>query len=502
MPLALALLGVIVSAALALWLAVVRRRLCECRETFDALCTKAPIGILRADATGCCTFANEAWYELSGLGPAEAIGHSWSRAVHPDDVASVMRKWEESVRAGGPYLNEVRVVRPDGAERTVLASAAPITDSSGRIRGFIGTAIDMSGRRTAERQAREQSALLQAFIDHSPALIYVKDAAGRYLLVNRRSAELSPAMRDAWPGTTPFDWFSEEVARSFLETDRRVLESGAVQTFEEVVPSADGPRTYISVKFPVLDEAGQTVAVGGVSTDVTDLERARRELAARERLLRNLIEVQERERQVLCQEFHDGLIQYAVGSKMLLESLRDLPDDAAGAALVETVIDYLGKGIEDGRRVIRGIRPQVLDDLGLRAALDDLGTDVRAAGIEVDARIDPAIDAGHPQLQTTIYRIVQEALANARKHSGTDRLRLDVARVEGRLIAVVEDFGQGFDPATPAGAAAEDGEGGLGLLGIRERARLAGGSCEVDAARGRGTCIRVTLPWRPEPDDG
>lgn len=487
-PHALAILGVLVSAALGLWLAEVRRALRDCRETFDALCTKAPIGILRADADGLCTFANEAWYELSGLGPAETLGHSWSRAVHPDDVAEVMRKWEESVRAGGPYLNEVRVVRPDGTERTVLASAAPITDASGRIRGFIGTAVDMSSRRAAERRAREQSALLQSFIDHAPAAIYVKDGVGRYLLINRRHTELWPAMGDAWPGTTPFDWFPEEVARSFLEMDRRVLESGAVQTFEEMVPHADGPHVYVSVKFPVLDEAGRIVAVGGVSTDVTDLAQARRALADRERLLRTLIDVQERERQMLCQEFHDGIIQYAVGSKMMLEGLREAPGGADPGPLVDAAIDYLAKGIEDGRRVIRGIRPQVLDDLGLRAALDDLCADTQAAGIAVDARIDPAIDAAHPRLQTTIYRIVQESLANARRHSGTRRLRLDIARDEG-LVVVVEDFGQGFDPE-------EEGEGGLGLLGIRERARLAGGACEVDTAPSRGTLVRVTLPWR------
>ncbi len=489
-PHALAILGVIVSTALGLWLAQVRRALRDCRETFDTLCTKAPIGILRADANGLCTFANEAWYELSGLGPAETLGYSWSRAVHPDDVAEVMRKWEESVRAGRPYLHEVRMVRPDGAELTVLASAAPIIDALGRIRGFIGTAIDMSSRRAAERWAREQSVLLQSFMDHVPAAIYVKDSAGRYLLINRRHTEVWPEMRDAWPGTTPFDWFPEDVARSFLEMDRRVLESGAEQTFEEVVPHADGPHVYVSVKFPVLDEAGRAVAVGGVSTDVTDLARAHRDLADRGRLLRTLIDVQERERQMLCQEFHDGLIQYAVGSKMMLEGLRDAPGGADPGPLVDTVIDSLAKGIEDGRRTIRGIRPQVLDDLGLRAALDDLCADVQAAGIAVDARIDPAIDDAHPRIQTTIYRIVQESLANARRHSGSSRLRLAVACDGGQLHVVVEDFGQGFDPD-----AGTDGEGRIGLLGIRERARLVGGTCRVDAAPGRATCIRVTLPW-------
>lgn len=487
---------VIVATVLGLWLVRVRRELRASRQAFDTLATKAPIGIMWADAQGFCTFANDVWHELSGLGPGETLGHRWSRAVHPDDLPGVMQKWEESVRERRPYVNEVRILRPDGTERTVLTGAAPVHDAAGRITGFIGTVLDITGRRDAERRAREQASLLQSFIDHAPAAFYVKDAAGRYLLVNHRHAELWPAMRDFQPGTTPFDWFPEDVARSFLETDRRVFESGEAQTFEEVLPHDEGSRLYVSVKFPVLDEAGRTVAVGGVSTDVTEVEHARRALADRERLLRNLIDVQETEKQTLCHEFHDGLIQYAVGSKMMLESLRQAPLDDTARPVVESVIDYLTRGIEDGRRVIRGIRPQVLDDLGLRAALDDLCADVRAAGIGVEARIDPLIDAVESAQQTTIYRIVQESLTNARRHSGADCLRVDVSRNGDALTVMVEDFGHGFDPD----AAASDGSRGHGLLGIRERVRLAGGCYDLQTARGRGTRIRVVLPARA-PDD-
>lgn len=464
------------------------------RRAFEVLTTQAPVGILQADADGLCVFANDAWYGISGLAPAETLGHQWSRAVHPDDLPSVMAKWEASVRSGEPYMNEVRVIRPDGGQRTVLCGAAAIRGEAGHITGFIGTVLDITAHRDTEREARRTDALLQSFVDNSPAAIYVKDTAGRYLLTNRRHVELWPATRDLPPGTTPFDFLPDEVARSFLETDRRVFESGQQETFEETLPQEDGLHEYVTVKFPVFDDAGRPFAVGGMSTDVTELTAARRALAVRERLLSAVIEVQEAERQTLCHEFHDGLIQYVVGSMMLLERVRDASCDAAQRDTLDAVIGYLSKGLEDGRRVIRGIRPAVLDDLGLRAALVDICTDLRDTGIDVEVCLTPTVDHVPVALQTTVYRIVQEALANARKHSGTGRLTLHAEVAAGCLVLAVEDAGCGFDPAVIGTIDTLDRSGGLGLIGMRERARLAGGSCAIDSRPGGGTRVRLMIP--------
>jgi two-component system NarL family sensor kinase len=231
-------------------------------------------------------------------------------------------------------------------------------------------------------------------------------------------------------------------------------------------------------------------AVGGISADISDLERARGELAEREKLLRSLLEVQETEKQFLCHEFHDGLIQYAVGSKMLLEGLREGSLPESSRAAIDSVIECLAKGIEDGRRVIRGIRPAALDDLGLRAALEELGEELRETGMVVESRFDTRIDAIPPRLQTTVYRVVQESLNNVRKHSGSPRVIVTVAHAADGIEIGVEDFGRGFDPATPAGP-------GFGLVGVRERVRLSGGACRIESAPGTGTRITVRLPLPP-----
>lgn len=471
-----------------------QRQLWASREAFAMLSQRAPVGILKADADGHCTFANDTWCEISGLSVMETLGRGWTRVVHPDDRPLVTAKWDESVRRREPYMNEVRLVRPDGSTRYVLAGSRPMRDDRGRIDGFIGTVLDITERRLAQQRAREQESLLQTLVDHSSAAIYLKDTAGRYLLINRRHAELWPTMKDFRPGSTPFDWFPEETARSFIASDAEVWQSGEIKTFEEVVDTADGPRTYLSVKFPVFDEAGPVVAVGGILADITDLQQARQALAERERLLRSLIDVQETEKQLLCHEFHDGLIQYAVGSKMLLESLRagDLPAGCRGA--IDAVIDCLAKGIEDGRRVIRGIRPAALDDLGLRAALEDLASDLRESGIAVEFAVAAGVDEIPSSLQTTVYRVVQESLNNARKHSGSQQVCVAVDRTPTHVEMTIRDFGTGFDPEAA-------GDRGFGLIGIRERVRLAAGTCRVESTAGQGTQVRVRLPLADASDE-
>jgi two-component system NarL family sensor kinase len=208
-------------------------------------------------------------------------------------------------------------------------------------------------------------------------------------------------------------------------------------------------------------------------------------------LLRYLIEVQENERQFLCHEFHDGLIQYAAGSLMSLEAYRAAHEETNELALIDTAIGHLRKGVEDGRRVIRGIRPAVLDDSGLEAAIFDLIGQYKNSGIMVTGKCDPRIGRLPDILQTTVYRVVQEALNNARKHSGTDVVRIELTKSNDDLHLEGRDFGCGFDGASSR-------KRGFGLPGMAERVRLLGGECRIESERDVGTCVSVRLPI-PQP---
>lgn len=349
-------------------------------------------------------------------------------------------------------------------------------------------------RREAERQAasavasearaRRRDAYLREFIDHTSAMMYVKDLDGKYVLVNNRFESLFPGVAEEARGGAGRP--ADGVPAHGRDVDESIIETGRSETFEETVPLADGSHTWVSCKFPIVDDDGRTIAVGGVSTDVTELHAARADLERKERVLRNLIEIQEQEKQLLCSEFHDGLIQYAVGAKMLLESLERTVLPAAEAGAIDDAIQALARGIEDGRRVIRGIRPAELDDLGLAAALGALVDDTEAAGITVDSAIDPTIDDLPPVFQVTVYRIVQEALSNVRRHAGGRHAGLRCGRQGDEITVEVRDDGVGLGP--------DRAPTGFGITGMQERARLLGGECTVSGKPGEGTTVRVRLP--------
>ena len=349
----------------------------------------------------------------------------------------------------------------------------------------------------AEARLRERDTYLREFLDHTAAVVYVKDLDGRFLLVNNQYGRLFPDMKDDCLGTTTAAWFTPEMSAEFAATDARVIDTGHSQTFEQSIDLDDGEHEFVTVKFPILDDAGRIFAVGGVSTDVTELHAARADLERKERVLRNLIEIQEQEKQLLCGEFHDGLIQYAVGAKMMLESLpREILLERCGEA-VDAAISCLARGIEDGRRVIHGIRPAELDDLGLGldAAIHTLIGDLEGAGVEVEAKLEPMPTDTPPAFQVTVYRIIQEAFSNVRRHSNSPRAKFDLRRDGNIVVLRLEDFGNG-------GSSESQDHQGFGITGMQERARLVGGECRVEFRPGQGTIVTARLPLPATDGDG
>ncbi|HEY5318884.1 MAG TPA: GAF domain-containing sensor histidine kinase [Solirubrobacteraceae bacterium] len=216
--------------------------------------------------------------------------------------------------------------------------------------------------------------------------------------------------------------------------------------------------------------------------------------------LRHTLEAAEAERKHWARELHDETLQALGGLKVLASAAGRYGDpERMAGALAELVAGLEGE-IESLHSIISELRPASLDDLGLRPAIETLAQRHRVVhGTEVECRLtlpDPAESDRRlaPELETAVYRLVQEALTNVAKHAGAKQVRIDVAAADGQVKLEVADDGTGFDVAVA--------EAGFGLTGMRERVALTGGVIEIASGRG-GTTVRATLPARftVAPDD-
>jgi signal transduction histidine kinase len=203
--------------------------------------------------------------------------------------------------------------------------------------------------------------------------------------------------------------------------------------------------------------------------------------------MRRVVEAQELERRRLARELHDETGQALTSILLGLKTLERSVETDQGREGVAAVRELVVSTLQDVRRLAVELRPTALDDFGLAAALERLAETVRQdTSVKVDLEVGIGEERLPADLETTMYRIVQEALTNISKHADATRISILLARKERAVIIVVEDDGGGFDPTTETG--------GLGLAGMRERVALLGGRLRVETSPGRGTTIAAEVP--------
>jgi signal transduction histidine kinase len=227
-----------------------------------------------------------------------------------------------------------------------------------------------------------------------------------------------------------------------------------------------------------------------ICTDISERKSGEAAVQREQELLRQLLELHERDRKLLAFELHDGFAQQLTGAMLNLEAAAQLQgaDPELARQSFQTGIRLLRESIDESRRLVSGLRPPVLDEFGIVPAIEHLIDESRGRGgpeIRFVSR-GPFRRLARP-LESAVFRIVQETLGNARRHSQSRRVEVELSRQGEHVCVSVRDWGVGFDPA-------QIDESHFGLRGIRERARLLGGEAAIDTAPGKGTWVRVRLP--------
>ncbi|HVU85841.1 MAG TPA: PAS domain S-box protein [Pirellulales bacterium] len=470
----------------------------QAEERFRKLTTYAPVGIFFSDAEGRCQFVNDAWCEIAGGSADEAMGDGWTKFLHPHDRERVVAEWADAARNHRNATSEFRFLNKTTGVRWVAASVLALFDDAESVTGFVGTIVDMTDRKVIEDVIRADEARLRSILDNSPDIISLKDLEGRYVQVNRRWEELYGVSNEQILGKTNYDLLNmtrsshmtPTIADQFAEIDRQVIASRGPVAFEDPIPDGQDQRVFATVKFPITDPNGLVTGVGGATTDITERRRALDSLKAEQELLRRTLEEQDRERQLIVYAVHDGLIQYAAGALMQLQSLELPAQNQAGRELVDSVAADLRRAVNEGRQLINGIRTPVLDDLGVVAALEQLIEEEDRAHVQVEFVKDDFLERIDPKAEEALFRIAQEALTNIRKHSQAKRVRVEVTRRGDLVHLEVRDWGVGFTTNNNA-------HGTHGLQSMAERARFAGGHFQLKSAPGEGTQVMVDLPFVP-----
>jgi signal transduction histidine kinase len=205
--------------------------------------------------------------------------------------------------------------------------------------------------------------------------------------------------------------------------------------------------------------------------------------------VRRVVEAQELERARLARELHDETGQALTSILLGLKSLEDRVDSDDGRTAVTELRNLVVTTLQDVRRLAVELRPAALDDFGLVPAIERLRDTVEEqGGLSVDVQSPLGDERLPPETETALYRIVQEALINVLKHAAATRVTVRLSRSGKTVALVVQDDGNGFDPASVR-------DGGLGLVGMRERVALLGGRLTVESSEGGGTLLKAEVPF-------
>ena len=452
--------------------------------------------IISKDLDGIITSWNKAAESIFGYTAEEVIGQPGALLM-PDDrqdeepeILSRIRKGEKV----NHYETERR--RKDGSLVNISLSVSPIVDSSGRIVGASKIARDI----TEQKRAEVDRSRLAAIVEGSDDAIVSKDLSGVITSWNAGAERLFGYLAEEAIGKPITIIIPKGRQGEEPNILSRIRRGERVDHFETVRRRKDGSLLDISLTVsPITDAKGQIIGASKIARNITERKRAERSARDAE-ILRHVIDAQEAERHKIARDIHDHLGQRMTGLRFQLESLIDsCGSDPKLNAKAEKVRGIASEIDQDIGFLSWELKPTELEHVGLEDALKSFTREwSKQYGIAAEFQTNRSGDALGVRLprtiETNLYRIVQEGLNNVVKHSGAGKVSVILHLGTEILVLIIEDNGWGFDLAE----AQSHGEGvlkGHGLIGMRERAAMFGGSLEVESQPGIGTTILVSMPW-------
>lgn len=328
----------------------------------------------------------------------------------------------------------------------------------------------------------------QALLAALPDLMFRIRRDGTYIDYHFPSTELTYIPGKELEGAHITDVLPNEVADALLEAISKALDTDEPGLLEYERPAVEGMNAY---EARIVPSGVHEVLI--IVRDVTDrrrMEAALRDAArVKQAFSSAVVNAQEAERKQLSRELHDGIGQVLLVHRMEAEWLANEADPGPIREAAEAMCGSLDKTLEAVRNLAMDLRPPAIDDLGIGSALETLVATIgRRSGIHYQVEIQPDVTRLDSEVSVTLYRITQEALANAIRHSNCKNILLSLQQKDGVVELQVRDDGIGFDPMLTNRPAS------IGLVSMRERAEHVRGNVAIESGANQGTCVKVSVP--------
>ena len=474
----------------------------EARFKHAAIIESSEDAIIAADLDGVISSWNAGAERIFQYTEAEVVGQVITILI-PSERQHAESKIFDRLRSGARIEHyETKRVTKAGKNVDVSLTIAPIKDASGKVIGFTEIAHDITQRKQGEESLRglnralaEQAGLLQSqdellniFVQNVPAGVAMLDREMRYLQVSDRWCADYSAERSQLLGRSHYEVFPDLPAR-WKEIHRRALAGETLRAEED---GWDRPGGTKWLHWEIRPWKTATGMVGGILIFAEDITRRKQMEEAFSAVSRKLIESLEQERTWIARELHDDINQQLALLAVELHRWGQEVPPGAGAGFhthVEKAVERITTISQDVQNISHRLHSSKLEYLGLARAAKSFCKELsEQANVEITFKSAGSLMGLPYDVSLCVFRVLQEALQNAVKHSRVRSFQVELRGTENSVEMTVVDQGVGFEQQDPANYS------GLGLISMRERSLLVNGELSIQSALGGGTAIRLFVP--------
>jgi PAS domain S-box-containing protein len=466
-----------------------RRRAEEVRNRLAAIVESSEDAILSEDLDGRITGWNEGATRMYGYSAAEIVGKNASMLM-PLELKGELSKilGRIQLRESICHLETVRVTK-DGRRIDISLTGSPLKDRSGTVVGASIIARDITDRKRSDELRRESEERFRMLADSAPVMIWVTGTDSLCTFVNRQWLEFTGRTLEQELGSGWCEGIYPSDSQPCVDYYQSSFNARRPFTMEYRYKRADGQYRWLAdTGVPRVGPTGDFLGYIGSCVDISERKQSEQTL---QHLTARIFMLQDEERQRVAAELHDGLGQsLAIIKNRAQIGLRSQENPDRMMEQFEEISATATASILEVREIAHNLRPYELDRLGLGAAIESMVERVsNSTSIRLTADFERMEDLLSPEAETSVYRIVQEALSNVIQHSKATAARIEIRTSGSHMTISIQDNGRGF----PVSHGNGDHAGGVGLAGIAERVRGLGGFFEIVSPPEGGTTLTIHL---------